>query len=85
MHESIILLSKLLEYHVCLVLGIDNRKKIRYNLDTHYSWKQLGKVQNECKSKGAERKLLESLTIKVVVREGDESNCAPDIGSPRAN
>lgn len=85
LHESIILLSKLLEYHVCLVLGIDNRKKIRDSLDTHYSWKQLGKVQNECKSKGAERKLLESLTIKVVVREGDESNCAPDIGSPRAN
>ena len=47
LREAIILLSRLLEYHVCLVVGIDNRDKIRNSLNSHYSWKQLEKMQNE--------------------------------------
>lgn len=43
--EAIFVLSRLLEYHICLILGIDIEKKVRQSLSSHYSWKQLEKVQ----------------------------------------
>ena len=39
------MLSSLLEYHICLVLGIDIKEKVRQSLSSHNSWKQLEKAQ----------------------------------------
>lgn len=43
--EAIFVLRSLLEYHICLILGIDIGKKIRQNLSNHNAWKQLEQVQ----------------------------------------
>lgn len=43
--EAIFVLSNLLEYHICLVLGIDIEDKVRQNFRTQDSWKQLEKAQ----------------------------------------
>lgn len=45
LEEAIFVLSSLLEYHICLVLGIDIEDKIRQSLHNHNSWKQLEKAQ----------------------------------------
>lgn len=44
--EAIYILRVLLEYHICLVLGIDNRDKIAQELRNHNDWKQLEKIQS---------------------------------------
>ena len=50
--ESIYILRVLLEYHVCLSLGIDRRDAIARELSNHNDWKQLNEMQTkECKSK----------------------------------
>ena len=50
--ESIYILRVLLEYHVCLSLGIDRRDAIAQELRTHNDWKQLSEIQaKQCKSK----------------------------------
>lgn len=50
--EAIYILRVLLEYHVCLVLGIDRRDAIANELRTHNAWKQLSENQaKECLSK----------------------------------
>lgn len=41
LRDAIFVLSRLLEYHICLVLGIDIREKVRQELNSHNSWKQL--------------------------------------------
>ena len=46
LRDAIFVLSRLLEYHICLVLGIDIEKKIRQELSSHLSWKQLELSQN---------------------------------------
>lgn len=43
--EAIYILRVLLEYHVCLVLGIDRREAIAHELSTHNHWKQLSEIQ----------------------------------------
>lgn len=43
--EAIFVLSSLLEYHICLILGIDIEKKVRQNLSNHNAWKQLEQAQ----------------------------------------
>ena len=43
--DAIFVLSRLLEYHICLVLGIDIEEKVRQSLSSHHSWKQLEKAQ----------------------------------------
>ena len=43
--EAIYILKVLLEYHICLVLGIDNKDKIAEELKNHYHWKQLDEMQ----------------------------------------
>ena len=43
--EAIFVLSSLLEYHICLILGIDIEKKIRQSLSNHNAWKQLEQAQ----------------------------------------
>ena len=43
--EAIFVLSTLLEYHICLILGIDIEKKVRQSLSNHNAWKQLEQVQ----------------------------------------
>lgn len=45
LREAIFVLSSLLEYHVCLVLGIDIENKIRQRLNSHETLKQLEKSQ----------------------------------------
>ena len=45
LREAIFVLSSLLEYHICLVLGIDIEKKVRQSLSRHNSWKRLEKTQ----------------------------------------
>ena len=50
--EAIYILRVLLEYHICLSLGIDRRDNIARELRTHNDWRQLSKKQaQECKSK----------------------------------
>lgn len=50
--EAIYILRVLLEYHVCLSLGIDRRDAISRELSTHNDWKQLSEIQaKQCKSK----------------------------------
>ena len=50
--EAIYILRVLLEYHVCLSLGIDRRDAIARELSTHNDWKQLSEIQaKQCKSK----------------------------------
>lgn len=47
--EAIYILRVLLEYNVCLVLGIDRRDAIAQELRTHNEWKQLSEYQaKEC-------------------------------------
>ena len=49
--EAIYILKVLLEYHICLALGVDNRERIARELRNHNSWKQLGEMQSkECTS-----------------------------------
>lgn len=43
--EAIFVLSSLLEYHICLILGIDIEKKVRQSLSNHNAWKQLEQAQ----------------------------------------
>lgn len=43
--DAIYILRVLLEYHICLVLGIDRRDDIANELRTHNEWKQLSKQQ----------------------------------------
>lgn len=45
--EAIYILRVLLEYHICLVLGIDNRDIVARELSNHNSWKELGKMQSK--------------------------------------
>lgn len=45
--EAIYILKVLLEYHICLVLGIDNKDKIGKELENHYHWKQLVAMQSQ--------------------------------------
>ncbi|NBK00585.1 hypothetical protein D5282_25990 [bacterium 1xD8-48] len=45
--EAIYILKVLLEYHICLVLGIDNKDKIGKELENHYHWKQLDAMQSQ--------------------------------------
>lgn len=45
--EEIYVLQTLLEYHVCLVLGIDNDEKITRELSYHRAWQDLGKMQSQ--------------------------------------
>ena len=45
--EEIYVLQTLLEYHVCLVLGIDNDEKITWELSYHRAWQDLGKMQSQ--------------------------------------
>ena len=45
LRDAIYVLSRLLEYHICLVLGIDIKEKVRQNLDSYNSWKQLEVAQ----------------------------------------
>lgn len=45
LREAIFVLSSLLEYHICLALGIDIEEKVRQSLSSHNSWKQLEKAQ----------------------------------------
>ena len=44
--DAIFVLSRLLEYHVCLVLGIDIGKTVRQLIVSHDSWKQFEIIQN---------------------------------------
>ena len=43
--DAIFVLSRLLENHICLILGIDIEEKVRQSLSSHHSWKQLEKAQ----------------------------------------
>ena len=43
--EAIYILRVLLEYHVCLILGIDRREAIARELKAHREWKQLSELQ----------------------------------------
>ena len=43
--EAIYILRVLLEYHVCLMLGIDRRDAIAQELRTHHEWRQLSEMQ----------------------------------------
>lgn len=43
--DAIFVLSRLLEYHICLVLGIDIEEKVRQELNSHNAWKQLEMLQ----------------------------------------
>ena len=45
LREAIFVLSNLLEYHVCQVLGIDIEEKVRQSFNSHSLWKQLEKAQ----------------------------------------
>ncbi|MBO4952280.1 MAG: hypothetical protein J6C99_05135 [Lachnospiraceae bacterium] len=45
LQDAIFVLSRLLEYHICLILGIDIEEKVRQSLSSHHSWKQLEKAQ----------------------------------------
>lgn len=45
LRDAIFVLSRLLEYHICLVLGIDIEERVHQNLDSHNSWKQLEMAQ----------------------------------------
>ncbi len=45
--EAIYILRVLLEFHICLVLGIDRRDAIAQELNTHNQWKQLSEAQNK--------------------------------------
>lgn len=47
LREAIFVLSRLLEYHVCKVLGIDIRDKICNSFNSHHAWKQLEEHQNK--------------------------------------
>ena len=48
--EAIYILRVLLEFHICLVLGIDRRDAIARELSTHNQWKQLTEAQSKkCK------------------------------------
>lgn len=43
--EAIFVLSSLLEYHICLILGIDIEEKVCQSLSSHNAWKQLERAQ----------------------------------------
>ena len=45
LRDAIFVLSSLLEYHICLILGIDIEKKVCESLESHNSWKLLEKAQ----------------------------------------
>lgn len=45
--EAIYILRVLLEYHICLILGVDKRDKVVAELRSHDEWKQLGKMQSK--------------------------------------
>lgn len=45
--EQIFVLQVLLEYHVCLVLGVDNEKKIQEELSNLEAWRDLGERQSQ--------------------------------------
>lgn len=49
LNDAIFVLSRLLEYHICFVLGIDITKKIGEELKNHLLWKQLEEHQNSDK------------------------------------
>ena len=50
--EAIYILRVLLEYHICLSLGIDKRDVIAQELSTHNAWKKLSEEQSKnCPSK----------------------------------
>lgn len=44
--DAIYILKILLEYHVCLVLGVDNHEKISRELHNHHEWRKLGFIQS---------------------------------------
>lgn len=44
--EAIYILKILLEYHVCLVLGVDNHEKISREPHNHHEWRKLGFIQS---------------------------------------
>lgn len=43
--DAIYVLGRLLEYHICLILGIDIEENVKQSLSSHRSWKQLEKAQ----------------------------------------
>lgn len=45
--EAIYILKVLLEYNICLVLGIDNHDKVIRELTNHYHWKLLSETQSQ--------------------------------------
>uniref|UniRef100_UPI0040563F27 ApeA N-terminal domain 1-containing protein n=1 Tax=Agathobacter sp. TaxID=2021311 RepID=UPI0040563F27 len=45
LRDAIFVLNRLLEYHICLILGVDIEEKVRESLSSHHSWKQLEKAQ----------------------------------------
>ncbi len=45
--DAIFVLTVLLEYNVCLVLGIDIRETITHRLSSHEAWKQFEKESNK--------------------------------------
>lgn len=45
--EAIYVLQTLLEYHVCLVLGVDNEDRISKSIASHNAWKELGEIQSK--------------------------------------
>ena len=45
LRDAIFVLSRLLEYHICLILGVNIEGKVRESLSSHHSWKQLEKAQ----------------------------------------
>ncbi len=45
LEEAIFVLRSLLEYHICLILGIDIEKKVRQSLSNHNAWKQFEQAQ----------------------------------------
>ena len=44
--EAIYVLRVLLEYHICLVLDIDNHDKIARELRNHHDWKEFSEMQS---------------------------------------
>ena len=45
--DAIYVLQTLLEYHVCLVLGVDNTNKIERSIRCHNAWKDLSERQSK--------------------------------------
>lgn len=45
--EAIFVLSRLLEYHICRVLGIDIDAKVRQSISSYHEWKKLEEAQKK--------------------------------------